>query len=146
MNTTRKPTENTAAPFEHNPTPQQLDWLNANLPNENPVVLDVTAGGGSIPFEAGRLGFRAIANELNPVAGLILRATCQWPQRHGYPLLNDYRECAEAFPSPRQRTVGRRLSRRIPPALLQRRMPPFPTLPMRRLLRRLANMFPPESR
>ena len=27
-----------------------------------PIVLDVTAGGGSIPFEAGRLGFRTIAN------------------------------------------------------------------------------------
>ena len=26
-------------------------------------MLDITAGGGSIPFEAGRLGFRTIANE-----------------------------------------------------------------------------------
>ena len=62
-----------------------------------PLVLDVTAGGGSIPFEAARLGFRTIANELNPVACLILRATCEWPQQYGYPLLDDYRECAEAF-------------------------------------------------
>ena len=57
----------------------------------------MTAGGGSIPFEAGRLGFRTIANELNPVACLILRATCQWPQQHGYALLDDYRECATKF-------------------------------------------------
>ena len=28
-----------------------------------PVVLNVTAGGGSSPFEAGRLGFRTIAND-----------------------------------------------------------------------------------
>lgn len=83
--------------FTHNPTAQQLDWLNANLPNPDPVVLDVTAGGGSIPFEAGRLGFRTIANELNPVACHILRATCQWPQQYGYALLDDYKECAEAF-------------------------------------------------
>ena len=76
--------------FTHNPTQQQLDWLNENLPNPNPVVLDVTAGGGSIPFEAGRLGFRAIANELNPVACFILRATCQWPQQHGHALLEHY--------------------------------------------------------
>ena len=55
-----------------------------------PVVLDVTAGGGSIPFEAGRLGFRTIANELNPVACHILCATCEWPQRYGYPLLDEY--------------------------------------------------------
>ena len=61
------------------------------------MVLDVTAGGGSIPFEAARLGFRTIANELNPVACHILRATCQWPQQYGYPLLYEYRECAESF-------------------------------------------------
>ena len=43
--------------------------------------MDITAGGGSIPFEAGRLGLHSIANEINPVAAtLILRATCQWPQ------------------------------------------------------------------
>ena len=65
----------------------------------SPTVLDVTAGGGSIPFEAGRLGFRTIANELNSVACLILRATCEWPQRYGYPLLDAYRQCAEAFQS-----------------------------------------------
>ena len=76
--------------FTHNPTAQQLDWLNANLPNPDPVVLDVTAGGGSIPFEAGRLGFRTIANELNPVAAHILRATCEWPQRYGYSLRDEY--------------------------------------------------------
>ncbi len=76
--------------FTHNPTTEQLDWLRTNLPNANPVVLDVTAGGGSIPFEAGRLGFRTIANELNPVASHILRATCEWPQRYGYPLRDEY--------------------------------------------------------
>ena len=92
--------------FTHNPTAEQLDWLKAKLPNANPTVLDVTAGGGSIPFEAGRLGFRAIANELNPVACLILRATCQWPQRYGYPLLDAYRQCAESF----QNRVGELLA------------------------------------
>jgi putative DNA methylase len=42
-------------------------------------VLDPTAGGGSIPFEAARLGVEALANDLNPVAALILSATVQWP-------------------------------------------------------------------
>ena len=83
--------------FTHNPTAQQQAWLNDNLPTQDPVVLDVTAGGGSIPFEAGRLGFRTIANELNPVACFILRATCQWPQQYGYPLLDDYREVSSRF-------------------------------------------------
>ena len=70
--------------FKYNP-----DFL-PNDTTEAPLVLDVTAGGGSIPFEAGRLGFRTIANELNPVASHILRATCEWPQRYGYPLLDEY--------------------------------------------------------
>ena len=79
--------------FQHNP-----DFLTEKGVS-SPTVLDVTAGGGSIPFEAGRLGFRTVANELNSVACLILRATCQWPQRYGYPLLDAYRQCAEAFQS-----------------------------------------------
>ena len=59
--------------------------------------MDITAGGGSIPFEAGRLGLRSIANELNPVAALILRATCQWPQQHGYDLLDAYSAVSTRF-------------------------------------------------
>ena len=50
-----------------------------------PVVLDPFAGGGSIPLEAGRLGCRAIANDYNPVPHLILRATCEYPQKYGKP-------------------------------------------------------------
>ena len=62
-----------------------------------PTILDITAGGGSIPFEAGRLGIKTIANELNPVAGVILRATCEWPQVHGYKLLDEYSKTSERF-------------------------------------------------
>lgn len=39
-----------------------------------PLVLDPTAGGGSIPFEAARLGASVVANDLNPVASAILIA------------------------------------------------------------------------
>jgi len=48
-----------------------------------PTVLDPFAGGGAIPLEAGRLGCKAIANDYNPVAYLILRATCEFPQKYG---------------------------------------------------------------
>jgi len=48
-----------------------------------PTVLDPFAGGGAIPLEAGRLGCRTIANEYNPVAYLIVRATCEYPQKYG---------------------------------------------------------------
>ena len=44
-------------------------------------VLDPTAGGGSIPFESLRFGFDTYANELNPVASIILKATLDFPFR-----------------------------------------------------------------
>ena len=88
-------------------------WSNISFPNQRsfihnpkflsedsataPMVLDITAGGGSIPFEAGRLGFRTIANELNPVAGLILRATCEWPQKYGWELMDHFQEVRSRF-------------------------------------------------
>ncbi len=46
-------------------------------------VLDPFAGGGSIPFEALRYGFKTYANELNPVAVTILKATLDYPFRFG---------------------------------------------------------------
>ena len=88
-------------------------WSNVAFPNKRsflhspkslttgqdmaPTVLDLSAGGGSIPFEAGRLGFRSIANELNPVAGIILRATCEWPQKYGWELLEHFQDVRARF-------------------------------------------------
>ena len=83
--------------FAHNLSETEREWLKQNLVTENPVVLDITAGGGSIPFEAGRLGFRTIANEINPVAGLILRATCEWPQKYGWELQEHFQEVSGRF-------------------------------------------------
>ena len=74
--------------FTYNPSSQHQALLRRN--GHIPTVLDVTAGGGSIPFEAGRLGLNTIANELNLVASLILRATCEWPQRYGGGLRRQY--------------------------------------------------------
>lgn len=59
------------------------------------TVLDPTAGGGSIPFEALRLGHRVIANDLNPVAAVILHATLDYPIRFGMSLLEDIRYWGE---------------------------------------------------
>jgi adenine-specific DNA methylase len=55
------------------------------------TVLDPTAGGGSIPFEALRLGHNVIANELNPVATTILYATLDYPARFGPDLVTEIR-------------------------------------------------------
>ena len=83
--------------FTHNITEGERSWLQANIPSPNPTVLDITAGGGSIPFEATRLGLKTIVNELNPVAGLILRATCEWPQKYGWDLLEHFKEVSNSF-------------------------------------------------
>ena len=48
-----------------------------------PVVFDPFSGGGAIPLEAGRLGCLALANDYNPVAHLLLHATCDFPKRFG---------------------------------------------------------------
>ena len=61
------------------------------------LVLDPTAGGGSIPFEAERLGVRAFANDLNPVAALILHATIDYPAKHGMSLVREFEELCERF-------------------------------------------------
>ena len=50
-----------------------------------PRVLDPFSGGGSYPLEALRLGCEAYANDYNPVAVLILKATLEYPQRYGHP-------------------------------------------------------------
>jgi adenine-specific DNA methylase len=47
------------------------------------IVIDPMAGGGSIPLESARLGFRTLANEYNPVACSILEATLDYPFRLG---------------------------------------------------------------
>ena len=43
------------------------------------------AGGGSIPFEALRLGCEAYALDLNPVAHIIELCTLVYPQKYGKP-------------------------------------------------------------
>ena len=42
--------------FTHNLSETEREWLHQNLVTDNPVVLDITAGGGSIPFEADASG------------------------------------------------------------------------------------------
>ena len=67
--------------FGYVPNEQDRDWLTENSVN-SAIVLDPTAGGGSVPFEAVRLRLETVANDLNPVAALIERATLEWPARH----------------------------------------------------------------
>ena len=68
--------------FGHIPSQADKEWLAENLPH-GVNVLDPTAGGGSVPFEAVRMGLKTLANDLNPVAALIERATIEWPSKYG---------------------------------------------------------------
>lgn len=52
-----------------------------------PSIMDPFAGGGAIPLEAARLGCRSFGNDLNPVAHVIERCTCEYPQKFGKPIV-----------------------------------------------------------
>ena len=68
--------------FGYTPEHPDREWLAENSVDKA-IVLDPTAGGGSVPFECVRLGLETKANDLNPVAALIERATLEWPAIHG---------------------------------------------------------------
>jgi len=53
----------------------------ASTDGNPPAVYDPFAGGGSIPLEAQRLGLRALASDLNPVAVLITKAMIEIPPK-----------------------------------------------------------------
>ena len=79
--------------FTISPAKEYLDTLGELLQHtwgrRDLRVLDPFSGGGSIPFEAMRYGFQAIANELNPVASVILKATLTYPLQFGETLRHD---------------------------------------------------------
>ena len=67
-----------ARAFKYSPERRDWQWLKEAIPH-GMTVLDPTAGGGSVPFETLRTGFTALANDLNPVAALVMKATIEWP-------------------------------------------------------------------
>ncbi len=83
-----------ARAFGHAPDEDDRHWI-ATYMNADTVVLDPTAGGGSIPFESTRLGLSSFANDLNPVAALIERATIEWPSRIGRALIPEFATLGE---------------------------------------------------
>lgn len=55
--------------------PELIDQLGQRAFGHRPRVGDSFCGGGSIPFEAGRIGCDAYGSDLNPVAGLLTWAS-----------------------------------------------------------------------
>ena len=71
------------------PARGDTDAVLAYLAEHAPPVCDPFCGGGSIPLEAQRLGLRARGSDLNPVAVLVSKATCEIPPKFaGRPPVN----------------------------------------------------------
>lgn len=64
---------------------------------ELPTVADPTAGGGSIPWAASRLGLPVVANDLNGVAASVLKAGVEIPATRGLDLLPDIRKWGDVL-------------------------------------------------
>ncbi|MCE9554578.1 MAG: DUF1156 domain-containing protein [Planctomycetes bacterium] len=77
--------------FTTNPTEDQLrvlyEMLEWTWGSRTITFCDPMSGGGSIPFEALRYGLSVNANELNPVASVILRASLTYPAKFGNELV-----------------------------------------------------------
>ncbi|MCL4543923.1 MAG: DUF1156 domain-containing protein [Chloroflexi bacterium] len=71
-----------------------------------PRVLDPFSGGGSYPLEALRLGCEAYANDYNPVAVLLLKATLEYPQRFGRSVEVEVPSSDERLPLGEKRKVN----------------------------------------
>ena len=95
------PYEGAPRAFTVNPSAEDLavmgDLLEYTWGTRDVSVLDPFAGGGSIPFEALRYGFTTIANDLNPVAAVILKATLDYPARFGPELADDIRKWGDIW-------------------------------------------------
>ena len=85
--------------FSYTPNATDIEWAEAAVRTAltNYRILDPTAGGGSIPVEIRRLGLESFANDFNPVAALILKATAEWPAAHGSRLLVQFNDLARNF-------------------------------------------------
>lgn len=77
---------------------------------ELPTVADPTAGGGSIPWAASRLGLPVVANDLNGVAASVLKAGVEIPATRGLDLLPDIRKWGDVL----VKRVERRLKEFFP--------------------------------
>lgn len=64
---------------------------------ELPTIADPTAGGGSIPWAASRLGLPVVANDLNGVAASVLKAGVEIPATRGLDLLPDIRKWGDVL-------------------------------------------------
>ena len=90
--------------FHHTPDNDRDAWLRGEF-KDGAVVLDPTAGGGSIPFESLRVGLSVLANDLNPVAALTIKATVEWPSICSADLRDEFLRAASKWRSGLERKL-----------------------------------------
>ena len=95
--------------FKYSPESRDQRWLRETIP-QGMTVLDPTTGGGSVPFEALRMGFTSLANDLNPVAVLVAKATLEWPAAFALDVGGRFAELATEW----RRRVDERLAALFP--------------------------------
>lgn len=83
--------------FTYCPTASDVAWFRNEVGTNDIRLLDPTAGGGSIPLESRRLGIETFANDLNPVAALILSATVDLPIKFGDALVEEIEAVSADF-------------------------------------------------
>ena len=87
--------------FKYSLNDEDRNWVHRQIGFAS-TVCDPTAGGGSVPFEIMRVGQRAVANDLNPVAALVMMATVQWPADHGTALNTEFVRLGQRFVTERE--------------------------------------------
>ena len=88
--------------FKNSPTGPDLRLLHSvfeDVWGRVPQVLDPTAGGGSIPFEAVRYGLPSHANDLNSIAASVVRAGVELPTKHGVGIIPDLKRWGDELNS-----------------------------------------------
>lgn len=76
---------------------KRLDDAITSFQSRMPSVFDPFAGGGAIPLEAARLGCRSYGNDINPVAHIIEKASAEFPQKYGKPIIYTIQKFRELY-------------------------------------------------
>ena len=135
--------------YKNSPATEQLLLLHEVLEfawGRIPEVLDPTAGGGSIPYEALRYRLPSSANDLNPVAVSVLKTGLEISSRYGSTIEDDLRHWGKelvtrletrlspffAKEDPNERVVAYIYARTVPCPRTGKVVPLLPNLWLRR--------------